>query len=405
MRVLAVTFGTEGDVRPIAALCSALTEAGHQARLLAPHDALDAARALGVPVEGLPGSIRATLSGAGSTRNRNSATALARVANANAATWLKLAVDYGAACDVVIGAGLAAFVGLSAAEKLGALGVGAAMFPINPTSAFASPFIPPNRTPGWSHRLGFKLINGVIWRSLRVATNSARSEVGLPPRRRLWTEHPMLYGFSQHLVPRPDDWPDNALVSGVWSPPATDWTPPHPLAEFLAAGEPPIYVGFGSMAVSEPRRLLDALIAAIGGRRALFYPGWSGIAQPDLPPNFLVIPATPHDWLFPRTAMAIHHGGSGTAHAAARGGIPSVVAPFAGDQPFWADRLHRAGVAAANINPHAPDAAAIRSAIAFASRDQVRSRAAALGMAMLGETGLANAISALSSWARPSGET
>jgi UDP:flavonoid glycosyltransferase YjiC (YdhE family) len=394
MRVLAITFGTEGDVRPMAALCAALVGAGHEARLLGPHDALDAARALGVPASGLPGAIRATLSAAGTTRNAGAA-ALARVVNANASAWLDLALDQGRGCDVVVGAGLAAFIGLSAAEKLGVPGVGAGMFPLTPTAEFASPFFPPGATPAWANRLTFHLANGLVWRSLRRATNAARIGVGLPVRRRLWTEHPMLYGFSRHLIPRPSDWPANAVICGAWSSGLADWSAPEALAEFLAAGEPPIYVGFGSMALSEPRSLLEALTSAIRGRRALFYPGWSGVAEADLPANVRMIDPTPHDWLFPRTAMAIHHGGSGTSHSAARAGIPSVVVPFAGDQPFWADRLGRAGAAPAALNPHRPDTRAIAAAIAFASRDDVRSRAAELGKAMSKETGPATAIAHL----------
>jgi len=392
MRVLVITFGTEGDVRPLAALCSALIAAGHEARLLAPDDGLDAVRVLGVPATGLSGGIRTTLNAAGTTRGENSAAALARVANDNASAWLKTALDHGSGCDLVIAASLAAFVGLSAAETLGVPGIGAGMFPLTSTAEFASPFVPPGAVPGWANRLTFRLINEMIWRGLAGATNKARREVGLPSRRRLWTEHPMLYGFSRYLIPRPDDWPANATICGLWARPAADWSPPDDLAAFLAAGEPPIYVGFGSMAVTEPRRLLEALVAGIGGRRALFYPGWSGLQAPDLPANVHLIGATPHDWLFPRTAMAIHHGGSGTTHSAALAGVPSIVAPFAGDQPFWADRLRRAGVAPAPISPHRPDARAIAAAIDFGYRPEVRSRAAELGQAMAAESGLESAV-------------
>jgi UDP:flavonoid glycosyltransferase YjiC (YdhE family) len=391
MRVLVITFGTEGDVRPLAALCSALIEAGHEARLLGPEDALDAAHALGVPASGLPGAIRATLSAVGTTRNVGAA-ALARVVNANASTWLGLALDQGTGCDVVVGAGLAAFIGLSAAEKLGVAGVGAGMFPLTPTAEFASPFIPPGATPAWANKLTFHLANGLVWWSLKRATNEARVGAGLVPRRRLFAEHPMLYGFSRHLITRPADWPDDAVICGAWSSPTAEWSPPDALSTFLAAGEPPIYVGFGSMAVAEPRALLEALTGAIGGRRTLFYPGWSGVAASDLPANVHLIGPTPHDWLFPRTAMAIHHGGSGTSHSAARAGVPSVVAPFAGDQPFWADRLRRAGVAPAAVNPHRPDSRAIAAAIEFASQDTMRSRAVDLGKAMAEEAGLSCAV-------------
>src|SRR5271165_450159 len=105
----------------------------------------------------------------------------------------------------------------------------------------------------------------------------------------------------------------------------------------------PIYGGFGRLAGFEGRALLGEIIAAVAGRRALFYPGWSGVSAADLPANFLIIGDTPHAWLFPRTSLVIHHGGAGTTHSAARAGAASVVVPFAGDQFFWADRLRQAG--------------------------------------------------------------
>jgi sterol 3beta-glucosyltransferase len=86
-----------------------------------------------------------------------------------------------------------------------------------------------------------------------------------------------------------------------------------------------------------------------------------------LPDNFLVIGDTPHDWLFPRTAAVIHHGGSGTSHSAARAGVPSIVIPFAGDQFFWAERLRVAGVAPATVDGRWPRAEAVVSALDFAA--------------------------------------
>jgi sterol 3beta-glucosyltransferase len=395
MKVLIITCGTEGDVRPLAALGAALRGAGHEATLLAPEDGLEAARAMGAAAIGLPGAVRAALNAAGTTGDANSAATLARLVNVEASPWLKLALNHGAGCDIVLAGGLAAFIGLSAAEKLGVPGVGAGMFPLTATADFASPFIAPGVTPRWANRLSFDLINGLVWRSLAKATNAARAGAGLPIRRRVWTEHHTLYGFSRHLVPRPADWPDNATICGFWSPAAAKFSPPAPLAEFLAGGEAPIYVGFGSMTAARPRPFLEALTVAIGGRRALFHPGWSGIGAGDLPANFHVIGPTPHDWLFPRTAMAIHHGGSGTSHAAARAGVPSIVAPFGGDQRFWADRLARAGVAPSWISVRRPDAGAIARAVEFGDRDETRRRAKALGAEMAGEDGLAAGVAAL----------
>jgi len=240
MRVLIVTFGTEGDVRPMAALGAALIEAGHAVRFLATADTASAAQALAIPTEILPGAVRAALGAAGTTGNANSAMALARVVNDNTSAWLRLALEHGADCDVVVAGGLAAFVGFSAAEKLGVPGVGAAMFPITPTAEFASPFFPPG-LPAWANRLSHRLANGLVWRGFARATNAARREVGLSTGRRVWSDNPALYGFSAHIVPRPADWPSNAAIAGFWSRPTSDWTAPDDLAAFLANGAPPMW--------------------------------------------------------------------------------------------------------------------------------------------------------------------
>ena len=185
----------------------------------------------------------------------------------------------------------------------------------------------------------------------------------------------MLFGVSRSLVPRPLDWPANALMCGQWIAPAPDWSAPPALDDFLAAGEPPIYVGFGSMAGFDRQTVLNEVIGAIAGRRALFYPGWSGVDGSMLPANFFVVGDTPHSWLFPRTSVVIHHGGSGTTHSAARAGVPSVVVPFAADQFFWADRLRRLGVASAPVNAGHLRASTLARSIAFAESQAVRSKA------------------------------
>jgi len=205
----------------------------------------------------------------------------------------------------------------------------------------------------------------------------------------------MLYGVSPSLLPRPSDYPDNIYVCGQWVPPAPDWSPPPDLVEFLAAGEPPLYLGFGSMAGLVQPGLLEELIGAVAGRRVLFYPGWSDVRSSDLPPGFCVVRDTPHDWLFPRTSAVIHHGGAGTTHSAARAGVPSVVVPLAGDQFFWADRLARLGVAPAPVKVRKLRAASLARSIAQAEKADVRARSAALGAQMAGEQGLAHAISAI----------
>jgi UDP:flavonoid glycosyltransferase YjiC (YdhE family) len=197
-------------------------------------------------------------------------------------------------------------------------------------------------------------------------------------------------------LPTPRDYPANIYFCGQWVPPVPpDWSPPPELADFLGAGEPPLYLGFGSMAGLVQPGMLKELVGAVAGRRVLFYPGWSTVQAVDLPSSFFVVRDTPHSWLFPRTSVVIHHGGAGTTHSAARAGVASVVVPLAGDQFFWADRLRRLGVAPAPVKARNLRAATLAQSIELAEEAGVRARSVALGAQMAAEKGLAQALSAI----------
>lgn len=396
MRLLIVTYGTEGDSRPLAALGCALMRAGHDVHLLADADTLDTARSLGVPATALAGDIRGTLSGM--TAMRKIERALIRIVEARTPEWMQQAMALGAGCDAVIVSGLTAFAGLSVAEALGVPAIGAMMIPISPTAAFASPLLP-LRLPRLLNRSSHAFVNHMVWRTFRATTNRGRVAIGLPPRTALWTAHPVLYGVSPALLPDIDDWPGNAVACGQWVPPSQDWTPPAALVDWIEAGPPPVYAGFGSMSGFDAPRVRAALLEAIGDRRVLFNPGWSGIDTTGLPDTIHVIGNVPHDWLLPRCALAIHHGGSGTTHSACRAGIPSVIVPFAGDQPFWAGRLRALGIADRVLDGRRASAAGLGRAVEFAGRTGTRARAAALGAAMRGEDGCATAVAWVERWA------
>lgn len=404
MKIVAVTYGTEGDTRPLAALCHALRNAGHDARLLADAGTLGGAHALGVPSTALAGDIRGALDpgqGIGTVIGGRSdlnatAKALGAIANAHAASWLRTILDEAKDADLLLVSGLAAFVGLAAGDCLRIPVIGTGMIPLSPTRAFPSPFLPPSWVPRVLNRASHRFVAAMMWRAFRGSSNAALTQVGgLPARKRMWEGHPMLYGVSPALLSSPDDWPSNTLACGQWLLPPPDWTPPPELQDFLAAGEAPLYIGFGSMTGFDTARLKQAMLGALRGRRALFYPGWSGVDTSDLPANVMVVGETSHDWLLPRTALAVHHGGSGTSHSVCRAGIPSVVVPFAGDQFFWAAQLQRRGVAAPAVKGRNITAAALAQRIEHALTSPVRERARELGARMRQEDGLATAVTAI----------
>ncbi|MET0328136.1 MAG: glycosyltransferase [Luteimonas sp.] len=398
MRLLIITYGTEGDARPLAALGHALMRAGHTVHLLGDADTLDSAYALGVPATALAGDIRGTLSRMQAMRQIERA--LIRIVEARTPEWMQQAMALGAGCDAVLVSGLTAFVGLSVAEALGVPAIGAMMIPISPTATFTSP-LSPIPLPRVLNRSSHAFVNTMVWRTFRATTNRGRLAIGLPPRRAVPMDHPVLYGISPALLPDIDDWPADAIVCGQWVAPAADWTPPPDLVEWIDAGPPPVYAGFGSMSGFDTARVRAALLEAVGQRRVLFNPGWSGIDTAALPSGIRVIANLPHDWLLPRCALAIHHGGSGTTHSACRAGIPSVILPFAGDQPFWARRLRALGIADRVLDGRRASARTLSQALDFAEGTNARVRAAALARAMRSEDGAATAVAWIERLAKP----
>lgn len=401
MKLLVLTYGTEGDTRPLTMLCRGLLDAGHRVQLLAEAGTLDSARDQGVPHAALEGHIQQDVVSLVSRGNRLTAAArgLARMARRHVPAWMRQADAAASGCDAVLSGGLAAFVGLAVAERHGLPAVGAGMIPLSPTRRFASPFLPPLPLPGALKRLSYPLVNRVVWAQFRGSVDPVRRSWGLPPQTARWPGMPMLYGLSPCLLPRPPDWPANHVVCGQWrAPDSSGWRPSPALQAFLQAGEPPVYIGFGSMTGFDRNAVLGALLQALAGRRVLLFPGWSGRPSLPLPGNVHVIGPTPHEALFPLTAAVVHHGGSGTTHSACRAGVPSLVMPFAADQFFWARRLQALGVAPAPLSSRRLDPRRLAAALAFASHPATRARAAALAGAMAGEDGVGNGVAALERW-------
>jgi UDP:flavonoid glycosyltransferase YjiC (YdhE family) len=378
-----------------------LLNAGHEVQFLADRSALAAAQAQGISFHALSGDMKATVGPEGALSKlmqkggdvTQLAKAVARIADENTVEWMWEIIAQAQSSDAILFSGIASYVGLSVAEYLRIPAIGLGLWPMSPTRAFPSPLLPPWQMPGWLNLLSHHAINALMWWSFRKRINEARREVcGQMPRQQMWRDYLVLYGVSRYLIQQPVDWPEMWKICGAWFVDSGAWEPPAALAEFLNAGEVPIYVGFGSMGGFDREKLLTAIVQAIDGRRALFYPGWSGINPVELPGNFHVVGDTPHHWLFPRASMVIHHGGAGTSHTASRAGVPSVVIPFTGDQFFWADKLASAGIAPKYAHHTQINAQKLSSMIDFAAKPDVAGRAKVLGTAMAQEEGVACAV-------------
>jgi len=402
MRFTVVTSGGEGDTRPLAALCRGLMDAGHEVRFFAEQSTSGSARTLGVPTQILAGDMQSAVPMDDPMQDIRLAEIMAAgkkiqaVMMDNEASRIRAVAAHARTSDAVLFSSLALFVGHAVAQELNKPAIGLWLQPITPTREFPAPMMPPRKLPGWMNLLTYRLLHSYLRRSFGKDTAEARRQVfGAAPRAKMQFDFPLLYGISPYLIRQPQDWPASHQLCGHWSAPSPNWQPPTDLAEFLAAGPAPIYVGFGSGSGFIRKKRLIPLIDAIAGRRALFFPGWSKIDATVLPKNFFIVGETPHDWLFPRTSMIIHHGGAGTTHTAARAGVPSIVLPLGADQPFWANAVASLGVAPKHIKGAQSNSLAIAAMIAFAEREDVRERAKALGAAMAKENGVANAVQAI----------
>ncbi len=273
-----------------------------------------------------------------------------------------------------------------------------------PTSEHASFGFPQWRLGGRYNRLTHTLVLKVSEAFTRRYVKRWRKEHGLSPLPRghdcLHTAQgapiPVMHCYSRHVGAHPSDWPDWVTVTGYWFLDRTeDWTPPQGLVDFLDAGPPPVYVGFGSIAGRSPEQTTRTVIEALelAGARGILATGWGGLDAGDLPETVFQIDAAPHDWLFPRVGAVVHHGGAGTTAAGLRFGRPTIVCPFFADQPYWGRRVHELGVGPEPIPQKKLTAEKLAAAIADALQNaDMQQKAAALAQEISTEDGIANAL-------------
>jgi vancomycin aglycone glucosyltransferase len=391
MRVALSTYGGRGDVEPMVAFAVRLRERGVDARLCAPPDE-DFARRLdsvGVPLVPFGPSARALTAGGPAPAKVATPSAGEMVARhsvdlVNGQREVLPGVAEG--CDVLVATGVPAVVGgaRSVAEKLGIPWMHVTFQQLT----LPSPYRAPLAYPGQSYPPEvtdipalWKLHDQHMNALFGAAVNTDRATAGLPPVDDIAS---FLFGGRNWLASDPvlDPWREPADVdvvqTGAWFLP--DERPlPDELRAFLDAGEPPVYVGFGSMPMKAATDLSHAVVEAVRahGRRAVLMRGWADLSAVDGQDDCFVVGEVNHQALFGRVAAVVHHGGAGTTSTTARAGTPQVVVPQGADQPYWARRTAELGIGVAHDGP-APTAGSLAAALKTALAPETAERAAAV---------------------------
>mmetsp|Transcript_22974 Transcript_22974/g.61194 ORF Transcript_22974/g.61194 Transcript_22974/m.61194 type:complete len:579 (-) Transcript_22974:108-1844(-) len=232
---------------------------------------------------------------------------------------------------------------------------------------------------------------------------------------------PQLCGVSASVVKCRSDWDQPPVLTGFWVVNSDEQhkrmlagdasfggTTVETVDHFLQRGEPPAYLGWGSMLAVSPEHMTCLAVRALrrAGLRGVVLGGWAKLSaemlegQPDseelkayAADNVLFISTAPHEWLFPRCAVIVHHGGSGTTAAALRSGRPSVVTPCAFDQFANAQMVAEGGAGIALRQFSKVSAADLAAALTRAATDeQMTRKAKKLGEKLRREDGLGAAV-------------
>ncbi len=359
-RIVIEAFGTRGDVAPLTGLAARLRQdLGADVAIAAQHPYEEMITEAGLEFRLLPKDTeQATLDSdygqalVDGARMHPSKTVLKSMRDDLAGVGEAMAHASREADLLLLEGPVGSLLGYHVAEALAIPSMGVFFQPGSPTAELAPPPLTARSFGPLGNRLAWQIASGIGEKVYTPLIDGLRHHLGAPPKsRRNYQRHraaqwPILYAFSPHVVTRPRDWRPGLDITGYWWPTvAQDWRPPTQLLDFLDAGPPPVFVGFGSTATAHGDQLSETISRALrsAGVRGVVQSGWARLHCTG--EDILTIDDVPHAWLFPQMAAIVHHGGAGTTAAALRSGVPSV--PVAGiiDQPFWAHRLHDLGTA------------------------------------------------------------
>jgi sterol 3beta-glucosyltransferase len=415
MRFTILAHGSRGDIQPYIALGLGLQRSGHCVRLAAPALYQDFILSYGLEFAPLAGDPALLMRSAVEKAGRwpapmRTARTVLKFAAPIAAELYSGALAACRDADAIIHSLLLTSTGHQIAAEQGIPDFSALVFAFfAPTAAFPNPLFPPFPLGSRYNLESHIQFDRVFWRGNRLAFELIRRThpevpelVDWPFQNGIQQKTPLLYGFSPHIIPVPDEWGQDVHVTGYWfldAPPG--WQPEPGLVAFLEAGPPPVYIGFGSVISRETHQLTQIALEALerSGQRGVLSTGWGGLSMENLPAHVYPIKSAPFDWLFPRMAVTVHHGGMGTTAASLRAGVPPVIVPFMADQPFWGRRIHQLGASPPPLPHKLLSAKRLAQSITTALEDaSISHRADDLGALIRAEDGVGRAVNIINGY-------
>jgi len=411
MKIGLQTWGSHGDIRPFVALAEGLQQAGHEVTLVLTCVDSDAYATLtspsGVRIRVVASPV-ITLEEAGRLGE-------AAAKMVNPLTQTKMLIEGGflpaeeamfaaaqqlaTECDLLIGH-FFMYPTQIAAERAGKPYFSVLLSHVMVPSAYSHPLGLP-----FGQRLLWRITQWALHRTASPYPDRLRARLGMSPTPDMLTGVWMspqltLLGVSPQICARQPDWPASLQVTGFLDMPnmQLEGRLTEAVEAFLAAGDAPVYMTFGSWTPrdipyqTENLQLLGGA-ARLAGCRAIIQTPDAAACGFHSDQQILYVSATPHHAVFPRCAAVVHHGGAGTTQSTTLAGRPSVVVANIAEQEHWGQELQRLGIAGKPLRRRSVKAGSLAKRIAAVLRaPEMTARAQRVAQAMAQENGVAVAV-------------
>jgi sterol 3beta-glucosyltransferase len=407
MLITMLTTGTRGDTQPFMALGLELKKKGYRVRIAASEAYQDFIESYGFEYAMLRGDVSKIIESGAADDAINADNPLKFFSSLKNEKMMGMMVniqkDLHKACK---GAGAIVYhpgaaIGYFAAKEMNIPSILASPFPMTPTKDYPALIFYDRPRFGkiynkLTHHIfewGFwKVVSGPLKKYWVQQYGEGPNDFSCPYPKQRTAANPTIISSSPTVFSVSKDWPEHVHSYGNWFMDSDhSYQPEEKLERFLKAGEPPVYIGFGSVGDKKNAGETTALVIKalkLAGKRGIINTGGSGMNQTEeIAEDILFVKDIPHEWLFPKMSAVVHHGGAGTTAEGLRAGVPSIIVPYGNDQFAWGRKIHELGAGAKAIPRKELTAEKLSAAISYTQVNEIQSKAQEIGKQIRAEKG------------------